>query len=427
MEEVIDDHVGIIRGVTEVPSPSGAPDFFHYAAEACDTSAFLNRKNFPQAGGASSDRRLAMAKAVGEAVERYCSAIFIQEECPLARAESAVFQCIDPSEFALFSAEQYVQPHFRYVPFTRNTLLRWTEATDLFSQASTYLPACMVYVPYDCDIENGEQAITQSISTGLACHGSWVKAAISAICEVIERDAFTITWQAMLSVPPIRLESLSQRNRDLVERFHYAGDSIRLLNITLDHGVPSILSVLSSCRPQSPGLAFAAASSPDPEEAVRKSLEELAHTRRHAVQLKARTKRFEAGPEYVNITNQETHVLLFADQANRGLADFIFSSEGWINFHDLPDLSDRSPDAELHNIVRAIRSTNHRVLVKDLTTPDVMSLGLFVVRAIIPGFHPLFMGHRQRGLGGVRLWTVPQKLGYRGIESSDNPVPHPFP
>ena len=72
---------------------------------------------------------------------------------------------------------------------------------------------------------------------------------------------------------------------------------------------------------------------------------------------------------------------------------------------------------------------NHRVLLAELTTPDVGGLGLSVVRAVIPGFHQLFMGHALRCLGGTRLWEVPQQLGYPGVtrEGGDNPAPHPYP
>ncbi|MEX5218033.1 MAG: YcaO-like family protein [Nitrospira sp.] len=427
IERLVDDRMGIIRGVTELPNPPGAPGFFHYAAEACKVNAFQPRNNFREAGGASFDRRLAMAKAIGEAVERYCSAIYLQEECPLSTADSAPFPRAEPSDFALFSMEQYAEGGFCYVPFTGETLLRWTEAVDLVSKTSCYIPACMVYVPYYSDTEAGEQSITQPISTGLACHGNWEDAAISAICEVIERDAFTITWQAMMSPPCIRIETLSERNRDLVERFEYVGDSVHLFNMTFDHGVPCILSVMASSCPQVPALAFAAASAPSPEEAVRKSLEELAHTRRHAVQLKANRERFVPQPDYSNVINQETHVLLFTDQAQCSLAEFLFTSESWADFQDLPDISNRSPEHTLRHLINAITSQGHRILLKDLTTPDVQELGFYVVRAVIPGFHPLFMGYKNRALGGKRLWTVPQMLGYQSLTGRDNPAPHPFP
>lgn len=427
IDDLVDDRVGIIRGVSEVRNHPGAPEFFHYAAQACNASAFCAQKNFADGGGASADRRIAMAKAIGEAVERYCSALYVQQDLPLASAGSAPFRCTDPSEFALFSPVQYSQQGFPYVPFTKETLVRWTEAVDLVSQEARYLPACMVYVPYHYDRDVGEQMITQPISTGLACHCSWTEAAISAICEVIERDAFMITWQAMLPTPPIRLDSLSEHNRDLVERFERTGDAVRILNLTLDHGVASILSILISERPNAPALVFAASSALSPAEAVRKSLEELAHTRRYAVQLKAKLQPFVPEPDYSNIINQGTHVRLYTDQGRRGLANFLFSSAEWIDLQELEDYSGDSPEAGLRNLINTISSTNHRIFVKDLTTPDIQEVGLSVVRAVIPGFHPLFMGHRNRALGGSRLWSVPQALGYAGITDGDNPAPHPYP
>ena len=427
IDDLVDERVGIIRGVSEVRARAGAPDFFHYAAEACNVATFCGQKNFANSGGASADRKMAMAKAVGESVERYCSAQYVRHELPLASVESAPFRCIDPSKFALFSPEQYSQSGFPYIPFTKDTPLRWTKAVDLVSQEECHLPACMVYVPYRYDRDVGEHMITQPISTGLACHCSWTEAAISAICEVIERDAFMITWQAMLPAPPIRLDSLSDENQDLVGRFERTGDSVRLLNLTLDHGVPTVLAILASDRPRSPALVFSASAALSPEEAVRKSLEELAHTHRYAVQLNATLQPFVPEADYSNIINQGAHVRLYTEQARRNLASFLFSSEAWIEFRELNDLSADTPAAGLRNLVEAIAATNHRILVKDLTTPDIQDLGLPVLRAVVPGFPPPFMGHGNRALGGARLWSIPQALGYAGIRGWDNPAPHPYP
>lgn len=427
LDELVDERVGIIRGVSELPNQAGAPAFFHYVAEACDTTAFCAQRNFAESGGVSTDRRIAMAKAIGEAVERYCSALYVQNELPLGSLASTPFSTVEPSAFALFSADQYAQPDRVYVPFTDDTKLRWTEVTDLVSQTRSHLPACMVYMPYHFDRAHGEQAITQPISTGLACHCSWAEAAISAICEVIERDAFTITWQAMVPARPIRRDSLSIENRELVRQFEMTGSSVRLLDLSLDHGVPCVLSILVSDRPSAPALVFAASAAMSPEDAVRKSLEEVAHTHRAAVRLKALPTPFSPSTDYSNVTNQETHVRLYTEHRSRPLAEFVFRSEDWIDFQSLPALSCDTPEQGLCRLVSSIASRNHRVFVKDLTTPDVKPLGLSVVRAVIPGFHPLFMGHRNRALGGTRLWTVPQSLGHGGITDQDNPAPHPYP
>src|SRR5262245_56386345 len=105
-DDLIDDHVGIIRCVQEAPIQAHMPPFFHYMAQACDTSGFSEQVNFALTGGASTSRRVALAKAVGEAVERYCAAVFCRADFPFDTYESAPFACVDPEEFALYTSVQ---------------------------------------------------------------------------------------------------------------------------------------------------------------------------------------------------------------------------------------------------------------------------------------------------------------------------------
>ena len=426
---LVDDRVGIVRRVVESPRQAGAPDFFHYYAQASNTSAFCQQENFPNTGGASAIREVAIGKAVGEAVERYCSAIFDVEEFPLTAFEDASFACVSPEEFSLYAAHQTRLLDFPWVPFNSSTKVRWAPAIDLMAGSQCYVPAGMVYVPYYYYIESGDNPIVQPMSTGLACHCSLAEAAISAICEVIERDAFTITWQAMLSMPKINLESLSEANLDLVHRFEQDRCSVTLLNITLDNCVPTILGILSGRSPELPSLVFAASSEASPESAVRKTLEELAHTRRYAKQIKDHFPPVDPNNDYASVTDQVSHLNLYSRHENAHLADFLFSSDELIDFSDIEALSSSDVEQTLDAILVRIQSTGHRVLLANLTTPDVGEIGLSVVRAIIPGYHPLFVGHRIRALGGERLWSVPQRLGYIGIsrESGDNPHPHGYP
>ena len=429
VEYLVDERLGIIRYVKEVPREAGAPDFFHFYARACNTDAFSRQKNFAVAGGASADRSIAVAKAIGEAVERYCSAIYETENFPLFSFESAPFQCMPPGEFALYSRQQHARADFPYVPFEETTPVRWAPAREPGSGDVWYVPAAMVVLPYRYDPDNGELPISQSISTGLACHRSPAEAAVSAVCEVIERDAFTITWQARLGMPRIKAETLSNRNRRLVERFESTGGTVTLFNLAMDHGVPTILSVLRGRAAGAPAMAFAASTDPDPEKAARKSLEELAHTRRLAQQLTTELPPLAATPDYENVVDQDCHVRLYCDQANVALTDFLFASDERIDFRGIGNLATGDPWRDLEILIEKVRAVNHRVLLADLTTEDVEDLGLTVVRAVIPGFHPLFMKHSLRALGGARLYEVPQKLGYERItrESGDNPAPHPYP
>lgn len=429
VEYLVDDRVGIITHVGEFPVEPGGPQFFHFYGQACDTTAFAGQKNFATTGGASTNRGIAMAKAIGEAVERYCSAIYDMEDFPLTSFASRRFPCVSPEKFALYSPAQYAHPRFSYQPFTETTSVRWAKMIDPLTDEPCYVPASMVVMPYFNDTKNGEIPIAQPITTGLACHCSWEKAAMSAIGEVVERDAFTIAWQARLGMPKIRLHTLSPHNRDLVDRFQRTGHSVTILNITLDHGIPSILSVIQHPSPEAPALLVAASADLDPEEAVRKSLEELAHTRRLALQLKATLPPLVQGLDHESLVDQDSHIHLYCDHTNASLAEFMFSSDHQIDFNEIENLSTGDQEHDLTMYLERIAEINHQVLLADLTTCDVKDLGLWVVRAVIPGFHPLCMGHPFRALGGSRLWTIPQKLGYQGItpETGDNPIAHPYP
>lgn len=429
VDSLVDERVGLIEFVREVRVEAGAPDFFHFSARACNARAFSQLQNSRTAGGASADRGIAMAKAIGEAVERYCSALYVVEELPLTTFESAPFSCTHPTEFALYSEQQYASPNFPFVPFESHTPVRWAPARNAVTGEVQYVPAAMAYVPYHYDPGSGEFPIAQPISTGLACHCSWEEAALSAICEVVERDAFTITWQALLARPHIRIETLCDKNRDLVARFERTGGSVTLLVLAMDHGIPTILAVLRGTAADAPAFVFAASAHPGPEEAARKSLEELAHTRALASHLKSVLPPLVPSPDYDNIVTADDHVRLYCDQANAPPAEFVLSSNASIDFRDIQNLAVGIPEQDLETTVQRIHAAGHRVLLADLTSPDVAELGLFVVRAIIPGFHPLAIGHSRRALGGFRLWEVPWRLGYTGVsrESGDNPAPHPYP
>jgi len=426
---LVDDAVGIVHQIKEIPRAPGGPDFFHFSGNACDTSAFTREPNFRNTGGASIHRETAVAKALGEAVERYCSAIYDVDELVASSYKDADFSCVAPQEFALHSADQCAVPGFPWVPFNEDTPVRWVPGLELVSGEVIHVPAAFVYVPYIYYQGTGDAPIAQPISTGLACHCSLAEAAYGGICEVVERDSFTLMWQAMLGMPQLRIETLSDTNYDIVSRFEKTGDKITIFNITTDAGVPCFLSVLSNSHPDAPALVFAASADLNPEVAVLKSLEELGHTRRYSQQVKEVMKPVVIEEGHENIVSQADHLNFWADQANAHLAEFIFSSRERQDFDELENLSTGDARKDVELLVNMIGALGHKVIVSRLTTPDVAELGLEVVRAIVPGFNPLYMGHRIRALRSERLWNTPQKLGYAGVNTQvgDNPWPHPYP
>jgi ribosomal protein S12 methylthiotransferase accessory factor len=100
---------------------------------------------------------------------------------------------------------------------------------------------------------------------------------------------------------------------------------------------------------------------------------------------------------------------------------------------EIPDVTAATDPAILRALVERVGSTGHRVLAADLTTDDLAGLHLYVTKVIIPGFHPLAIGHRHRVLGGRRLGQAPPWASHdAGTEDETckpaiNEAPHPYP
>ncbi|HEX4694654.1 YcaO-like family protein [Sphingomonas sp.] len=427
LDVLVSPTTGPILFVREMPRPPNSPDFCQFAAYAQDNKGMGFAENFRSGGGASPYRGRALAKAVGESLERYGGAIFEIDDFPSTSFDAAPFACALPESFALYSETQYAEPDFPFRRFDRQTVTRWCPAVRYADQEIVHIPACTVFVPWFY-IEDGDTPLLQPISTGLAFHCSYQEAAISAICEVIERDAFTITWQAMIS-PPRIVGDLGPDNTDLVARLERGGYATALFDITLDHGVPTVMAIARRSRPSAPPVVVAAATSPDPIEAARKALEETAHTGSWMEAKMRDGAHIDVVPGYTNIREQNDHLIFYCDPDNAGILDFLQASERTTTLSGMTCIQRASASDTLEELALRVQAFGEELYLVDLTPPDLRQLGLAVVRAVIPGCQRLAAGHWIRPLGGRRLWKVPQKMGYAGIMSStgDNPAPHPYP
>lgn len=430
-DSLVDPRVGIVREVTELAVDHDEPEFFHYLSTACDTSRFTPLRNFGNNGGVSTDRYAALAKAVGEGVERYCAAIFDCSELTFAPHRELGAVATPPEDYALYLPEQYRQPLFSYRPFTPDRSVAWTVGISLVTGETRLVPAAMVRVPYRHLTDGRDECIVQPISTGLACGTSFEDAAASGLCEVVERDAFTITWQAMVAWPRVRHDTLPPPLAALVRRFTDVRLDVEIIDITNDLRCPTMMAVALGAADSSPAVTVAAATHPSPAVALTKAVEELAHTRKFARQcqdyLVPVPSEVEQG--HPQVRDQRHHLRFHCPQEAREFGRFAWSSPEWVDLADVEPCPGETGEKQLSALIDRIGARGHDVIAADLTTPDVAALGLSVVRVVVPGLHPLFMGHPNRARGGRRLYEVPQMFGHRGLRPGDpdNPYPHPFP
>jgi ribosomal protein S12 methylthiotransferase accessory factor len=169
------------------------------------------------------------------------------------------------------------------------------EATFTWVQGRELLAGRDVLIPLDLVISPPLEGILLDVDTnGLASGNSHLEATAHAICEVIERDAFSqILFMAAFgdaedephAVVQIELGTLPPQAREWAERIAGAGLQLDVVDITGDVGVPTFHALLLDPHYPAPGgerrprRFFGSGTHPDPEVAVFRALSEAIQSR----------------------------------------------------------------------------------------------------------------------------------------------------
>jgi ribosomal protein S12 methylthiotransferase accessory factor len=425
---IFDPRVGIVSRIAELGREASGPDFIHVAARTCDPAPLGGAAGPFSLSVAETGREAAISKAIRASIARYSAALYDRAGLPLATYDDANFRCLKPRDFSLYSWAQYALPGFPFVAFDVDTPVRWTSAVDLATGEPSHIPAPFIWYPYPYLRTGGDLPIVQPTTAGLACGESVAAAALAGLCDVIARDSLAVFWQSRTASPRVRVETLPEPIAGMARRFIATGDWVALLDLTTNNRVPTFVAVAVSDQPERPAFAFGAAAHLSPETAAAAAFADLAEARRLAQEAK-RTKPLPApANDWEDVSGWQDHLNFAADHRNRDLVAFALSSEDRRNFGDYDEPSEGSADLDLEACVTRVMTAGHRAYAANLTSEDVAALGLAVVRVVVPGYQQLFIGHDLRALGGDRIYDVPPKLGYRGIDrgAAGNPAPHPF-
>ena len=142
-------------------------------------------------------------------------------------------------------------------------------------------------------------------------------------------------------------------------------------------------------------------------------------------------KDFKPANDYSDVNTLDLHGLAHAVDPYLGKSlEFLNPSGKQISFQEIKSEHDESMVNNIQNLVSKLKKKNLNVILKDLTTVDIDEVGFKVIRAVVPGMQPLDDSHKNRHLGGTRLYEVPCQMGLRSrplTEEETNPYPHMFP
>lgn len=400
------------------------PQFFQYACERSPQSIKV-RKGL--GFGCSEKEPEAFTAAVAEAIEHYCilderDDIFTYDSYNNLRHVS-----IDPYRFVTFSKEQLKSESYHKFRFTDKTPLNWLEGYSLTKKEKILVPVSVVYANYNYR-ERKEPTIQLKNSTGAACGPSLEFALYRGICEIVERDAYMISFINNLPKKNINLDSDSHlaKFKRRIERYDL---EVHVLNTQLDFSMTTTTCLIFDKTGSGPAVCTGLGGSLDPRRAIQTAV--LESVRRH---ISARDRFHRVKPLPMPTRNSFDWFLLkkqllWSAPHMIQVAQRFITDAPTIDFNKLENKEKNTTDKErVEFLVNELRSKNCEVIYVDMTIPEVEALGLKVVKVLIPEMVPLWRDERYPYLNSERLYSVPSKLGFKAEPSmaeGDFSV-HPF-
>ena len=415
---LVDEETGVIKLLHEPPIAPDGPRIFGCGSLCSDYSQFGHPSESFISGSTSLDRDQAIAGAIGEAVERYSAASVPHERLAFGPSEAMGPDAVMPASLTLYDDAQYAVPGFGYHPVDASTPIGWAVGHSLTRRRPVLVPAFADYQPYRS--EAGEQPVIQQVTTGLACGNTLEEAILSAICEVVERDAAISMWLQRRQPRRVVMDPTSEGPAaETLRRFRGGGSHVELLEVTTGIGIPAYVAAWRGPVGGRPGAVFASCAKPSAQRAAAGALAELAQCLMWAASLQ------EAGqtlpdPATDPMSRIEDHVLWPLREDAEPAYGFVFSSTDRVGLDACSETGDEDVLSCIEACVALLAAQGLETVVVDVTSPDIEECGLHVVRAVIPGAQPLFFG-----AGLQRLST----RGRRGIPHGTLPNlhPHPFP
>jgi ribosomal protein S12 methylthiotransferase accessory factor len=376
-----------------------------------------------------------------EGLERYAG------QFPRARAadifdsyENLAPDALDPRACGEYAPEFYTGHAEYYAPFDPASPMHWTWGHSLRDDRPVLVPEQLVFYldrrPY--------KKFVQECSNGCASGSCVEEAVLHAMLELLERDAFLLSWHGAATLPEIDITTCRDpRIRFMQDRIARLGYGMRLFDMRADLPVPAVMAVAERRDGQPGTLVFGAGAGFDPEDAVRSAMSETAsYVPGFDERVTARLPLLKQMVDDYDLVHELTHHSgLYGLPEMAEHAGFLFDAPKKLSMDELYAgwLAERPAGLDLSDDVRFLTerftALGEDVIVVDQTCPEQETIGIHTVAVIAPALIPIDFGwQRQRVLHHPRLRefldgglaTVhPPGSGFG--PTAFHPRPHPFP
>jgi ribosomal protein S12 methylthiotransferase accessory factor len=428
-EKLVNPSYGLIKMVVE---SCRTPEFpqLHIAAAVLSNSAYFCENSSPVvnvplgAAGAGVDRTQCLWSTLGEAVERYCGGVYDRKTIHVSPIDALAGQVYPIHDLILYAESQYQNPAFPFKRVDDVAKFSWVRGRNLFDGELIHIPAQLVY--FGLQVSNKE-VLTQTVSTGLACGATITNAITSGFREILERDVFTAMWLLKYSPVEVLIDTdFRQRLSAGVRSFLDSSCcKIKVWYLPDEFGAITVLACVEGVH--SYRLGFGAATHFSLEAACEKAIVEACHTWTWSVRFPIDTVNNASDKlsTYGSTGDSKDHVSYYLDPVNREQIAFLLEGTQQIS---ATKLQQEIGETSFETVLAKIKESGRCVSWIDVTTADVASVGLHVVKVLVSKMQPLYFGNADcyANLDDRRLREL-ASFWKMEFPTEFNMSPHPFP
>lgn len=395
-------------------------------------ASICNHKHWPKDGeklnGSGKGMTIgdAQISALGEATEVYAATKIFPDEISYSSFNKVRGRALDPRKLVLYSDSQY--KGLPYLPFEEELVIGWVKALSLNSDKEIYVPADSIFL---VNTSPDKKTLCELTSNGLAAGGTLLYAILQASLEVLERDAFMIAWYNKL--PCLRIDPLTcpdQHIHHLYESHIRRGVELQLYRLPTDGPCHVFMCIGVQKKGTGPTISVGLGADFSPVKAALKACIEFGQVR-HSLKrsmpvsaVQQRTLQLIKDPR--TVTRIEDHALLYSVpqwlDAFNFLMDQPLSVFSWA-------ATEQTIHQQLEEIKQYVTSIESDLIYYNLSVSDLVQVGMYNCRVIIPELQPIHFGYKTIRLNGKRLFELPVHLGYRKHRISPSEIniyPHPL-
>tara|TARA_Y100000310_G_C20696035_1_gene825816 strand:- start:2646 stop:4100 length:1455 start_codon:yes stop_codon:yes gene_type:complete len=371
------------------------------------------------------NRDIACMRALGENLERM---LWYEGDFTYKRSRRTSYKELGNSAlniFALAGFSNTQKAKHKKLQFDEHSIFTWIQGYSLTQKKEIFCPTQLISAKHSETAK--EPMLRWSVTTGLATGKNLEESIIKGILEIIERDAFMITWLNKLTPVLVDLESLSKQDKEIayvvnqLARYHI---DAYVVILPTDFPVFVVNAILVDKTGIGPAITIGAGASFNKKSSIFTALREALGSR-HTIRDKFKNYKLSESRDQFG---REDRLIYWAQKKDSSSLDFLTKGKKEsINIQeDSPDDSRMYYKQKLLDLINHCKNKNYEVTYVELTSKyTTKKTGLHTVSVIIPELQPLHLDETIPYIGGSRISSVPQQLEYRPAKTL-NIEPHPF-